>query len=94
LFRVNRNHNHDHLRSGGLPLIWYLATAVSQYILTRYFRSADISAGEPRPMIIGLQSLALLGADLAGMTPANYIMDVISRAVPKDADLTLGPPAK
>ena len=55
---------------------------------------ADISAGEPRPMIIGLQSLALLGADLAGMTPASYIIEVISHAVPNDADLTLGPPSK
>jgi hypothetical protein len=45
-------------------------------------------------MIIGLQSLALLGADLAGMTPASYIIDVISHAVPNDADLTLGPPSK
>lgn len=55
---------------------------------------ADISAGEPRAMIIGLQSIALLGADLAGMTPASYIIDVISRAVPDDADLTLGPSPK
>jgi hypothetical protein len=55
---------------------------------------SDISFGEPRAMIIGLQSLALIGADLAGMTPASYIMDVISRAVPSDADLSLGVPVK
>jgi len=52
----------------------------------------DISAGEPRPMIIGLQSLSLTGGDLAGMTPAKYIIEVISQLVPADADLTLGAP--
>jgi len=55
---------------------------------------ADVSAGEPRAMIIGLQSLALPGADLAGMTPAKYIVDVISHVVPSDADLNLGLPQK
>jgi hypothetical protein len=53
---------------------------------------ADISAGEPRQMLIGLQSIALQGADLAGTTPASYLIDVISQAVPNDADLTLGTP--
>lgn len=55
---------------------------------------ADVSAGEPRAMIIGLQSVSLQGADLAGMTPARYIIDVISHAVPNDADLNLGPATK
>jgi hypothetical protein len=57
--------------------------------------SADITDGEPRAMIIGLQSLSVSGADLAGMTPAKYIMEVISSQVPADADLTIGvPPQK
>jgi hypothetical protein len=55
---------------------------------------ADITAGEPRAMIIGLQSITIPGADLAGMTPANYIVDVISHAAPKDADLSFGTPPK
>jgi hypothetical protein len=54
----------------------------------------DISAGEPRAMIIGMQSVALPGAALAGMTPASYIIDVISHTVLNDADLTLGSPPK
>jgi hypothetical protein len=54
----------------------------------------DTSSGEPRAMLIGLQSTALSGADLAGMTPASFILDVISEAAPNDADLTLGLPAK
>ena len=53
---------------------------------------ADVSAGEPRVMIIGLQSLSMGGADLAGMTPAKFIIDVISHAVGVDADLNLGIP--
>jgi hypothetical protein len=53
----------------------------------------DITSGEPRAMIIGLQSISTTG-ELAGMTPARYIIDVISRAVPPDADLTLGLPSK
>jgi hypothetical protein len=43
-------------------------------------------------MIIGLQSLG--GQGLAGMTPAKYIIDVITASVPGDADLTLGLPPK
>ena len=55
---------------------------------------ADLSAGEPRAMIIGLQSLAVTGADLAGMTPTADIIDVIRRAVPKDAEFRIGLPPK
>jgi len=51
-----------------------------------------ITTGEPRAMIIGLQSLSFIGADLAGMTPAKYIVELISKTLPPDADLTLGPP--
>jgi hypothetical protein len=54
----------------------------------------DISSGEPRAMLIGLQSTSVTDADLTGMTPATFILDAISRAVPKDADLTLGLPAR
>jgi hypothetical protein len=54
----------------------------------------DISSREPRAMLIGLQSITLNGADLAGMTPASFILEVISQAAPNDADLTLGLPAK
>jgi hypothetical protein len=53
-----------------------------------------VTAGEPRAMLIGLQSISLLGGDLAGMTPASFIVDVVSHSVPDDADLSLGIPAK
>src|SRR5262249_53640174 len=50
----------------------------------------DITQGEPRGMIIGLQSLSWPYADVAGMTPSEYIIPVISSFAPPDADLTLG----
>jgi hypothetical protein len=52
----------------------------------------DISSGEARSMLIGLQSLSIPGADLAGMTPASFILDVIAHSVPDSADLSLGIP--
>jgi len=77
--------------------VWWLATTLvagasgSPIFFDPLFPpGADISAGEPRAMIIGLQSLSLDGADLAGMTPTKYIVDVISRSVGSDADLSLG----
>jgi hypothetical protein len=38
--------------------------------------------------------IALLGADLFGITAASFILDVIYRAAPNDADLTIDPPAR
>ena len=81
--------------------VWWLATTLVQgtsgspiYFDPLFPPGSDISSGEPRAMLIGLQSLSVPGADLSGMTPAKQIMDVISHAVPNDADLSLGlPPA-
>jgi hypothetical protein len=53
----------------------------------------DITNGEPRSMIIDLQSLAAEG-DIAGMTPAEYIMQIIAEHLPSDAVLTLRIPQK
>jgi hypothetical protein len=53
-----------------------------------------ITSGEPRAMIIGLQSLAVDGGDIAGMTEAKYIIQIIGEHVDSDADLTLGVPEK
>jgi len=79
--------------------VWWLATTLvpgtsgSPIFFDPLFPpGGDITSGEPRGMIIGLQSLALNGADLAGMTPAKYIMEVISQSVGPDADLNLGIP--
>jgi len=91
-------------RQGSQPRpfrVWWLATTLvpgtsgSPIFFDPLFPpGADISAGEPRGMIIGLQSLAINGADLAGMTPTKYIIDVITRSVGADADLSLGAPQR
>lgn len=81
--------------------VWWLATTLvpgtsgSPIFFDPLFPpGADMTAGEPRAMIIGLQSLWIGGADLAGMTPAKYIIEVISRCVGIDADLSFGVPSK
>lgn len=81
--------------------VWWLATTMvpgtsgSPIFFDPLFPpGADVTAGEPRAMIIGLQSLSIGGADLAGMTPAKYVIDVISRLVGADADLSFGVPSK
>jgi hypothetical protein len=81
--------------------IWWLATTLVPgtsgspiYFDPLFPPNGDISSGEPRSMLIGLQSLSVPGADLSGMTPARLILDVIGHAVPSDADLRLGLPQK
>jgi hypothetical protein len=81
--------------------VWWLATTLvpgtsgSPIFFDPLFPpGADITAGEPRGMIIGLQSLTLKDADLAGMTPAKYIIDVIVKSVGGDADIGLGIPQR
>jgi hypothetical protein len=81
--------------------VWWIATTLVPgtsgspiYFDPLFPPGADMSAGEPRAMLIGLQSLSAPGADLSGMTPVRYIFDVISHSVPGDADLTLGLPTK
>jgi hypothetical protein len=81
--------------------VWWLATTLVQgtsgspiYFDPLFPPGGDISAGEPRSMLIGLQSLSVQGADLSGMTPSKFIMDAISNSVPSDADLSLGLPPK
>jgi hypothetical protein len=91
------------LGSPSKPLqVWWLATTLVPgtsgspiYFDPLFPPGGDISSGEPRLMLIGLQSLSVPGADLSGMTPSNLILDVVRQAVPGDADLSLGlPPSK
>jgi hypothetical protein len=81
--------------------VWWLATTLVPgtsgspiYFDPLFPPNSDIASGEPRSMLIGLQSLSVPGADLSGMTPSKLILDVITHAVPKDADIRLGLPQK
>jgi hypothetical protein len=38
---------------------------------------SGFSFGGTRPMLLGLQSLSFLGADVAGMTPIKYVYDIL-----------------
>jgi hypothetical protein len=79
--------------------VWWIATTLLPgasgspiYFDPLFPPGADITAGEPRAMLIGLQSVSLPNGDLAGMTPASFIIDVISHSVPDDADFSIGVP--
>jgi hypothetical protein len=52
--------------------------------------AAGIIMGGGRPILAGVQSLSILLADLAGMTPAQYVFDVVKKFKFPDANLTLG----
>lgn len=67
--------------------VWWLATTLVPgtsgspiYFDPLFPPNSDISSGEPRAMLIGLQSLSVPGADLSGMTPSRLILEVITHA--------------
>ncbi len=47
--------------------------------------------GGTRPMLLGLQSISFLGADVAGMTPINYVYELLQNLGLPDADFRRGP---
>lgn len=52
---------------------------------------SGIVLGQGRAMLIGIQSTSFLGWDVAGMTPIQYVYEVIEKIGFQDADLRLGP---
>lgn len=54
--------------------------------------SNGVSFGGGRAMLIGLQSISFLGADISGMTPVQYIFEAIQNLKLQDADLYRGLP--
>ena len=55
---------------------------------------AGILFGGGRAMLVGVQSMSIFLADVAGMTPANYIFDVVEKLGLSDANLKRGEPDK
>jgi hypothetical protein len=53
--------------------------------------ASGVSLGSTRPMLLGIQSLSFLGADVAGMTPISYVYDILIGLKLNDADLNRGP---
>ena len=54
--------------------------------------AGGIVLGGGRAILLGLQSMSFLLADVAGMTSAQYIFDVVQKLNLKDADLYRGAP--
>ncbi len=55
------------------------------------FGGNGISIGGTRPMLLGVQSISFGGADVAGMTPINFVYEIIEKMALPDADLRRGP---
>ncbi len=53
-----------------------------------------IVLGQSRAMLLGIQSNSFLGWDVAGMTPTQYIYEIIEKIGFQDADLRRGPPIR
>jgi hypothetical protein len=52
---------------------------------------SGISIGGTRPMLLGVQSISVMGADIAGMTPINFVYDLLLKMEFPDADFHRGP---
>jgi len=50
-----------------------------------------VSIGGTRAMLIGVQSMSFGGAGIAGMTPINFVYEILQRMSFPDADLHRGP---
>lgn len=50
-----------------------------------------VSLGSSRPMLLGVQSTSFAGADVAGMTPAEYVYQILQDMAFHDGDLRRGP---
>ena len=42
-------------------------------------------------MLLGIQSISFLGADVAGMTPINFVYEILQGIALPDSDLHRGP---
>jgi hypothetical protein len=52
---------------------------------------SGVSFGGTRPMLLGIQSISFLGADVAGMTPIGFVYEIFAGMKLNDANLERGP---
>jgi hypothetical protein len=52
---------------------------------------SGVMIGGTRPMLLGVQSMSFAGADIAGMTPINFVYEILQCLPFSDADLHRGP---
>jgi hypothetical protein len=48
--------------------------------------------GGTRPMLLGVQSLSFLGADVAGMTPIKFVYEILQKMNLPDPDFGIETP--
>jgi hypothetical protein len=53
---------------------------------------SGISLGGTRPMLLGVQSISFIGADVAGMTPIKYVYEILQDMGFSEGDFRRGPP--
>lgn len=91
----------DHRCGAGRPTkalkVWYIAinqvpgnSGSPVYAVPFGVAGAILGPSTKRPMLIGLQSVSIVSADLAGVTPASAIFEVIQTIAMEDADLYRG----
>ncbi len=51
---------------------------------------SGMNIGGTRPMLLGVQSISFLGADVAGMTPVKYVYEILQSMGLPDGDLRRG----
>jgi hypothetical protein len=52
---------------------------------------SGVSIGGTRAMVLGVQSMSFGGAGIAGMTPINFVFEILQKMSLPDADLHRGP---
>jgi len=52
---------------------------------------SGVSFGGTRPMLLGVQSISFPNADIAGMTPINFVYEILQGMTLPDTDLHRGP---
>jgi hypothetical protein len=80
--------------------VWFIAASLVPgnsgspiyYVPPRFI---TLGANQPgRPVLLGVQSMSYIPWDVAGMTPAQYIYEIIEKMKPPDADLRRNIPPK
>jgi hypothetical protein len=77
--------------------VWFIAASLvpgnsGSPIFYFPFGSGGISLGSGRPLLLGVQSMSFLPWDVAGMTPVQYVYEIIQQMKIPNADLRRGPP--
>jgi hypothetical protein len=81
----------DHKPASHALKVWFIAASLVPgnsgspiYYAPHAFRYAS---SNPRPLLLGIQSMSFVPWDVAGMTPIQYLYELIEKMKPPDGDL-------